>query len=277
MKGATSNGLSAFHDTPYSRTPSATAATVMVTRLRRRPITNAARACTKVPIAKAEPSGIPRMPARRKRARNERAAAIIQTTVDRPPTGIPSKDARSLRSAAARTAVPRRVRVRKSPTAIMATGATITAMKSLALRMNEPTVSFQSSGGEMRCDAAFSSHNLGRRMANTASSWVMPMVATVSTSRGEREKRRMMANSTMAPSTMAAARPTPSPNRYGRPENTMSPTARVAGTKPRSAWAKLSTRLARYTRAIPMARRAVSRPITTPRNQAPSGTPKKIS
>ena len=72
-------------------------------------------------------------------------------------------------------------------------------------------------------------------MANTANSCVIPIVATVRTRRGEREKRRMMASSTMAPSTTAAASPTPSPNRYGKPENTMSPTARVAGTKPRSA------------------------------------------
>ncbi len=66
-------------------------------------------------------------------------------------------------------------------------------------------------------------------MASTASNCVMPMVATVRTSRGEREKRRTMASSTIAPSTTDDTRPTKRPKRYGRPENTMSPTDSAAG------------------------------------------------
>ena len=73
----------------------------------------------------------------------------------------------------------------------------------------------------------------------------MPMVATVSTSRDARANRRTNASSTIAPSATAATRPTPKPSRYGSPENTMSPTASDVGTKPRSACAKLITRLAR--------------------------------
>ena len=96
------------------------------------------------------PSGTPRIPARKNSARNDKNAASIHTMVDNPPTGMPRRDARSLRSAAARTAVPTRVRVRNSTTTSIASGATIIAMKSFALRMNDPIVNFQSNGGGMR-------------------------------------------------------------------------------------------------------------------------------
>ncbi len=275
--GATRSGLSAFQDTPYSRTPRATAATAMVPRLRSRPMTSAANARTSVEMLNALPSGTPRIPARRNRAKNDSSAASIQTTVESQPTGMPRSDARSLRSAAARTAVPTRVRVRKSPTTTMATGATIIAMKSLPLRMNEPMVSFQSTGGGMRCEAALSSQSRGMRIAKTARSCVTPIVATVRTSRGDRANRRMIANSTNAPRTTDAPRPAARPRRYGSPENTMIPTDNAAGMNPRSAWAKFRTRFARYTSAMPTARSAVRSPITTPRIQAPSGTPKNTN
>ena len=45
-------------------------------------------------------------------------------------------------------------------------------------------------------------------------------------------KRRMIASSTTAPSTRAAARPGPAPTSYGRPETAISPTASVVGTVP---------------------------------------------
>ena len=94
------------------------------------------------------------MPARRNRARNESPAAIAHTSVDSQATGMPSICARSLCSAAPRTAVPSRVRPRNSATATIAIGATIRAIRSLALRMNVPIVSFQSNGGGMRCEVA---------------------------------------------------------------------------------------------------------------------------
>ena len=56
--GVTSSGLLAFHATPYSSTPSATAVVATVGRWRRRPITRAARASTSVVRLSAAPSGI---------------------------------------------------------------------------------------------------------------------------------------------------------------------------------------------------------------------------
>ena len=230
---------------PYSKIPSATAATAMVGRLRKRPMTSAASAKTKFEIANAPPIGTPKIPARKNKARNDKTDANIQTTVDSQPTGIPRSAARSLRSAAARTAVPRVVFDKNKPTATIANGATIRAMRSLALRMNVPIVNFQSIGGSIRWDAATSPHIFGTSSASTVSNWVIPKVATVKTSRGERTNRRTMANSTIAPRTNAPTRPTPKPKRYGNPLKTMRPTDNVAGTNPKSACEKLSTRLAR--------------------------------
>ena len=213
MIGVTSSGLLAFHDTPYSRMPSATAAVATVGRCRRRPMTSAASASTSVDRLSAAPSGTPRMPARRNSARKDSPAAIAQTSVESQATGMPSISARSLRSAEPRMAVPSRVVPRKTATAIMASGATISAIRSLADRMNVPIVTFQSTGGGMRCEAALLSHICGTSRASTASSCVMPMVATVSTRREAFENRRTKANSTIAPSATAATRPTPNPNR----------------------------------------------------------------
>ncbi len=153
------------------------------------------------------------MPARRKSARNDSPAAIAHTSVESQATGIPSINARSLRSAEPRIAVPSRVVPRNTATATMARGATISAIRSLADRMKVPIVTFQSTGGGMRCEAALSPHMRGTSRASTTSSWVMPMVATVNTSLEARANRRTNANSTIAPSATAATRPTPKPNR----------------------------------------------------------------
>ena len=154
MIGITNSGVLAFHATPYSRMPSATAEVATVGRCLRRPMTRAARACTSAVRLSAAPRGTPRMPARRNNARNDRPAAIAHTSVDSQATGMPSINARSLRSADPRIAVPIRVDPRNTATPIMASGATISAMRSLADRMKEPTVTFQSTGGGIRCDAA---------------------------------------------------------------------------------------------------------------------------
>ncbi len=135
------------------------------------------------------------------------------TSVESHATGMPSISARSLRSAEPRMAVPSRVVPRKTATASMASGATISAIRSFADRMNVPMVSFQSTGGGMRCDAALSSHIWGTSRASTARSWVIPMVATVRTSLDAFENRRTKANSTITPNAMAATSPTPNPNR----------------------------------------------------------------
>ena len=170
MNGATSKGLSAFHCTPYSRIPSATAATAIVGKLRSRPITKAASASTKPETESAPPIGTPRIPERKKRAKNDSADANIHTMVESQPTGMPRRAARSLRSAAARTAMPTCVFERNNPTAIIASGARIMAMRSLAFRMNVPTVSFQATGGGILSEAATSSHKRGKIIANTVSS-----------------------------------------------------------------------------------------------------------
>ena len=176
-------------------------------------MTSAASASTSVERLNAVPSGMPRIPARRNSARNDRAAAIAHTSVESHATGMPSISARSLRSADPRMAVPSRVVPRNTATATIASGATISAIRSLADRMNVPIVSFQSTGGGMRCEAALSSHICGTSSASTASNWVMPIVATVSTRRDAFANRRTKASSTITPSATAAASPTPNPNR----------------------------------------------------------------
>ena len=219
--------------------------TATVGRLVSLPMTSAERPRTSALRLSAEPIGTPRMPASRKRARNESPAAIAQTNVDNQLTGIPSMRARSARSAAPRTAMPTRARARNHATAAIASGATINAIRSLALRMKLPMVSRQSTGGSMRCDATVSPHMRGTRIASTASNWVIPIVATVNT-------RRDAVRATGAPARTRPRHrgrpqrlmPIPNPRRYGRPENRMRPTASDAGTNPRSACAKLRTRFA---------------------------------
>ena len=78
-----------------------------------------------------------------------------------------------------------------------------------------PIVSFQSNGGGMRCEVAVSPHMRGTSRASTASSWVMPIVATVRTSRDALANRLTSENSTTAPSATAAMRPMPKPKQVG--------------------------------------------------------------
>ncbi len=56
-------------------------------------------------------------------------------------------------------------------------------------------------------------------MPITKSSWVMPIVATVTTIRGELRKRRINANSMTTPATTDMTSPLTSPSRYGQPQN----------------------------------------------------------
>ena len=97
-----------------------------------------------------------------------------------------------------------------------------------------------------------------------ARSWATPMVATVRISRGERKNRRMITNSMTPPSTMALITPAPRARNQDHPEKVTMPMASTVGAVPRSAWAKLRMRLARYTSARPTAMRAFSSPNTMP-------------
>ena len=76
-----------------------------------------------------------------------------------------------------------------------------------------PIVSFQSNGGGMRCEVALSPQMRGTSSASTASSWVMPIVATVRTRRDDLANRLTSENSTTAPSATAATKPRPNPKR----------------------------------------------------------------
>ena len=211
------------------------------------------------------------MPAASTTEANDSTVARTHTRVSSRCTGTPRVAARSSRSAAART--PRPVSVRRSTTAIVASraGATTTATRSLALNPTPPIWAVHANGGGMRRIAGPAPQARGSHRAPKASTWARPSVATVSSNRGERAKRRMTSTSARAPTTTAAARPMPTPSSHGRPERVMSSTARVAGNAPRSPWAKLTTRLARQTRASPTAPRALVSPRMAPESHAPRG------
>ena len=86
------------------------------------------------------------------------------------------------------------------------------------------------------------------------------IVTTVSTSRGAREKApNQLDAGTVAP---AAASPSTSANRNGKPGlyGTICSTQTERDRRPMAVWAKLMTRLARYTRMMPAAVSALIRP-----------------
>ena len=169
-----------------------------------RPITSAANAWTSALTRIALPSGTPSTVACRNRARNDSPAASDHTIVDRRATGMPSIAARSPRSAAARTARPVWVAPRNRATPTIASGATMAAIRSLALSTTEPISNVQSNGAAMRSDAALRPQSRGVMIASTTRSVAMPIVATVSTRRDALRKRRTSATSTTAPSTQRA-------------------------------------------------------------------------
>ena len=199
--GSSSRGLDTFHDTPSSSIPSATALVATAGRSVSRPSISAASARSSTPSVSAEPTGRPRMPARRNRATNASAAASAHTSTCSRWTGIPRVAARSARSALARMAVPARVRRRNSASATITTGATTRAMRSLADRMIGSIVNVKSTGAAMRVATGRSPHRSGSSSAPAASSCDSPIVATVSTSRGALAKRRITTTCTTAPST----------------------------------------------------------------------------
>ena len=161
---------------------------------------------------------------------NDSNAAIPHTTVFSRAVGIPSIAARSVRSAVALIAVPSRLRLRNHATPAMQIGPTIRAIRWLALRITGPIVHVQSSGGAIRSLARLRPHQRGTRIPSTTRSWLMPRVATVTTSRGEWRNRRTIPSSTTTPSATAITSPSPSPTRYGRPQNRMKAAAKPVGT-----------------------------------------------
>ena len=82
-------------------------------------------------------------------------------------------------------------------------------IRSLSLKKTPPTSTLTSKGGFSCGRPTFLNPNqLGMKSARAVSSWAMPIVATVRTSRGERLNRLMKVRSTMKPRRMAAPRPT---------------------------------------------------------------------
>ena len=148
------------------------------------------------------------MPLRRKTAANASAAATDHTRVCSRATGTPSRAARSALSALARMAVPASLRRRKAVTATMRIGVTTSPSRSLASNVMVPIWRVASNGGVMRPATRSRSHRRGSSMAAATSTWLRPMVATVTSRRGECENRRMTTRSVVAPSASAASSPT---------------------------------------------------------------------
>src|SRR5262245_16601912 len=96
----------------------------------------------------------------------------------------------------------------------------------------------------------------GTADASPASTCAIPIVTTMSTSRGAFARWRITRRSTSEPSATAAinAHGSATQNDQPRPSGACatSATHSAAGTAPRSAWAKLITRLERYTSVSPI-------------------------
>ena len=150
------------------------------------------------------------MPLRRNTAANASAPATDHTRVWRRATGTPNSAARSALSALARMAVPASLWRRKTVTATTRIGVTTSPSRSLASNVIVPIWRVASNGGAMRPATRSRSHRRGSRMVAPTNTWLRPMVATVTSRRGECENRRMTTRSVVAPSTSAASRPTTS-------------------------------------------------------------------
>ncbi len=185
------------------------------------------------------------MPLRRNTAVKASAPATDHTSVCSRATGTPSRAARSALSALARMAVPAALRRRKAVTATRTIGVTTSPSRSLASKVIAPIWRVASNGGAMRPATRSRSQSRGSSMATATSTWLRPMVATVTSRRGECEKRRITTRSVVAPRRTAAARPTTTATGYGTSDWSMSRNARIVGASPRSAWAKLMMWLAR--------------------------------
>src|SRR5262249_60746433 len=89
-----------------------------------------------------------------------------------------------------------------------ATGITTSATTSLPPKRSGSTVKDTSIGAGKVCGGKSTPNQPGSSSPSPASTCASPMVATVSTSRGDRKKRRITNSSTTTPRTSAAASPT---------------------------------------------------------------------
>ena len=140
-----------------------------------------------------------------------RSAATTHATVASRRTGMPSSAARSVFSADARVATPRSVRRRKAPRARATSGTT--AISSTVFPLNTTPViwKWRSERGVCRpAEAGCPENARATAYSPNATSWAMPIVATLSTSRDESKKRRASASSRTRPAAPAAATPTTS-------------------------------------------------------------------
>ena len=224
-------------------------------------------------------SGRPRIEARKNTPMNDMPAVIAHTRVLSRFTGMPSVAARSERSALARTAMPISLRRRKSPSPTSTAITTSTEITSSEWNNWVPTLNSRCQGNSMVLSPMICWPQIfGIRSAPTRKSCEMPMVATVRTRREDLKKRRMRRNSTSAPMITAPTRPMANDSTHGSAhDEVMHPYANAVGTVPRSACAKLMTRLARCTSARPSATSEPSMPSTNPSSHTPAGSGYTIS
>ena len=202
---------------PTSRSPRATADDAIVPRLRHAPEQEGGEGAEQQAEAERRRDGEADHP------RAEEDGDEREEGGERPHERLESlhRDAQRQRpvarlSAAARMAMPARVRRRNNARATQTIGMTTAAMTSLAWKIVPPISTSRANGGSrIGASSRSSPKAFGRRMAPAARSWVRPRVATVSSRRGERAKRRMTASSTTAPSSRAPRMPAVSDGEVG--------------------------------------------------------------
>ena len=188
MKIATSlndGRLPGWNVIDWSMIPMPIAAIAIVGSRSMRPITAAARAWSRKLGPSTWPTGRPTTVARRNMATNARTLAITQTIVFSRMTGTPRVAARSPRSAAPRIAVPKLERCMKRARAMKQTGTTKAVVRSAALKMTPGRLQCIVNGGSRRGATWRSPNQSGMNSATAVSSCAMPMVATVTTRRGD--------------------------------------------------------------------------------------------
>ena len=240
-----------FHVAACSTMPMPQAAAKITGKFSILPITAAASAFTRIDGPNAGPSGSPIVPARRIIVTADRNAAIIHATLWVNPTLTPSSDERSALSELARRAMPMLVKRRNENSPAMQSMVTTTPIRSLAWKMIGWMSRLKSNGcgrvwtGTIRLSA----RKYGIATARPASNCAIPIVTTMRIRRGAFENRRMTTRSMKDPSTTAPISMSGIATQYGQScplgDAATSATHRLAGTAPRSAWAKLMTRLAR--------------------------------
>jgi len=177
-----------------------------------------------------------------------RTPARTQTELDTRRIEMPASCAESAFSAVARMAMPIGCRVSRSAIAAMIAGAKSSTMKCSLRRKRSPTCRTRSMGVGYGPGRSTS----GRASWAKKSSWETPMVATSMTKRGRSKSRRTTKRSTARPTTPPTRRATASATKKFTPWSSTSFARTAAPKAPISPWARLITRVARYTRTSPM-------------------------